>query len=46
MLAELGQLFLGGGILAQKLLGAQRDGQQARLAQDLCCVEEAPLTHQ
>lgn len=45
VLTELRDLPLGGSVLLQQLLGAQRDGQQARLVQDLRRVEEAAVAH-
>lgn len=43
MLSKLGDFSLCGGVLLQQLLGAERDGQQPRLVQDLSCVEETTL---
>lgn len=43
MLTELGDLPLSGSVLLQQFLGAERDGQQARLVQDLRRVEEAAV---
>lgn len=40
VLMELGNFSVGGGVLFQQLLGAERDGQKARLVQDLCGVAE------
>lgn len=43
VLTELGDLPLSGSVLLQQFLGAERDGQQARLVQDLRRVEEAAV---
>lgn len=45
VLTQLCDLSLGGSVLLQQLLGAQRDGQQTRLVQDLRRVEEAAVPH-
>lgn len=40
MLAELGNVLLGGAALAHQLLCAQCNVQQTRLSEDFYCVEE------
>lgn len=43
MLMELGNFPVGGDVLFQQLLGAQCNGQQARLVQDLRGVVETAV---
>lgn len=43
VLMELGDLSVGGGVLFQQLFGAERNGQQARLVQDLGGVVETTV---
>lgn len=43
VLMELGNFSVGGGILFQQLLGAECNGQQARMVQDLRGVAETAV---